>query len=306
MYHTKLDRYFVLLTEDSSSAEMPHEILQEINDFTGSQPSTLNLPSANLARTNRDSEQKINAFSSWQQSDSSDPGAEQASINHHPVQEIDELPIWQRRGSLNPGPNQARTNRYPELDINDNPGWRPSDSMNPEDNHARINRNPLQDISDFLGLHPSDSSDVSRARSSSGIPHVACELMQGISGFAGWEPIDCNDLTEADHARMKEQYNVILSNLSSRSSIEAGAMNRAVDVYQDVENDSTFPGNSERERECVRIMYDAIFDMQHCEDNEGMQKSWRKVMKDEAKMERLAWEMMVSFYQNVRIINERF
>lgn len=306
MYHTKLDRYFVLLTEDSSSAEMPHEILQEINDFTGCQPSTSNLPSADLARTNRDSERKINAFSSWQQSDSLDSGAEQASINHHPLQEIDEFPIWQRGGSLHPGPDQTSTNRYPELDINDNPGWRPSDSINPEDNNARINRNPLQDISDFLGLHPSDSLDVSRARSSSGIPRVARELMQGISGFAGWEPIDCNDLTEADHARMKEQYNVILSNLSSRSSIEAGAMNRAVDVIHDFENDITFPGNSERERECVRIMYDAIFDMQHCEDNEGMQKSWRKVMKDEAKMERLAWEMMVSFYQDVRIINGRF
>lgn len=306
MYHTELDIYFVLLTEDSSSAEMPHEILQEINDFTDCQPSTSNLPSADLARTNRDSERKINAFSSWQQSDSLDSGAEQASINHHPLQEIDEFPIWQGGGSLHPGPDQTSTNRYPELDINDNPGWRPSDSINPENNDARINRNPLQDISDFLGLHPSDSLDVSRARSSSGIPRVARELMQGISGFAGWEPIDCNDLTEADHARMKEQYNVILSNLSSRSSIEAGAMNRAIDVTHDFGNDITFPGNSERERECVRIMYDAIFDMQHCEDNEGMQKSWRKVMKDEAKMERLAWEMMVSFYQDVRIINGRF
>lgn len=305
MYHTKVDRYFVLLTEDSTSAEMPDEILQEINDFTGCQPSTSTLPRGNFARTNRDSEKKINAFSSWQQSDS-DSGAERASINHHPVQEIDEFPIWQRRSSLYPGPDQTSASHYPELEIIDNPGWRPSDSMNPEDNHARIDRNPLQDISDFLGLHKSDSLEVSRARSSSGNPLVARELMESISGFAGWQPIDCNDLTEADHARMKEQYNVILSNLSSRSSIEAGAINRAVDVIQDVENDITFPSNSERERECVRIMYDAIFDMQQCEDNEGMQKSWRKVMKDEAKMERLAWEMMVSFYQDVRIINDRF
>lgn len=306
MYHNELHRYFVSLIEDSSSAERPHQILQDINDFTGWQPSKLNLPSAELARTNRDSAHKIEDFSSWQQSDSLDPGGEHASINHHPAQEIDELPGWQRRDSLDPGSDQASTNRYPELEINDNPGWRPSDSLNPDDDRARINRNPLQDISDFLGLHPSYSLDVSGRHSSSGIPRVARELMRGISGFAGWEPIDCNDLTEADHERMKDQYNVLLSNLCSRSSREAGAMNRAVDVTQDVENDSTFPDNSEREREYVRIMYDAILDMQHCEDNEGMQKSWRKVMKDEAKVERLAWEMMVSLCQNTRTFNERF
>lgn len=304
MNHDEIGRYFVLLIEDSSRAEMPHEILPDISDFTGWQRSTLNLPSANLARTKRDTEAKINDFSSWQHSVSSDLGAEHPNINRHPVQEIDELPGWQRRDSLDSVSDQSSTNRYPKLDINDNPGWQPSASLNPEADRARINRNPLQDISDFLGLR--DALDVSGTRSSSGIPGVAHELMQGISGFGGWEPIDCIDLTEADQARMKEQYNVIFSNLSSKSSREAGAMNRAVDVTHDVENDITFPDNSEREREYVRIMYDAVLDMQHCEDNEGMQKSWRKVMKDEAKMERLAWEMMVSFYQNVRILNERF
>lgn len=296
MYHTKLDRDFVLLIGDSSSADMPHEILPNISDITGWQPSTLNLPSADLARTNRDPEQKNDDFPSWQESNSLDLGAEDASVKQYPVQDIDELPRWQPRDSLDLGSNQANTNRYPEVGVNDDPGWRPSDSLNPEEDHARINHNPLQDISDFLGLLPSDSLDISGTGSSSEIPGIAHELMQGISGIAGWEPLDCNDLTEADHARMKEQYNAILSNLSSRSSREAGAMNRDVDVTQDVEDDTTFPSNSERERECVRIMYDAILDVQHCEDNEGMQKSWRIVMKDEAKIERLAWEMMVSFY----------
>ncbi len=296
MYHTKLDRDFVWLIEDSSSADMSHEILPNINNVTGWQPSTLNLPSTDLARTNRDPEQKNDDFPSWQESNSLDSGAEDASVKHYPVQDIDELPRWQPRDSLDLRSNQASTNRYPEVSINDDAGWRPSDSLNPEEDHTRINHNPLQDISDFLGLLPCDSLDISETRSSSEIPRIAHELVQGISGVAEWEPLDCNDLTEADHARMKEQYNAILSNLSSRSSREAGAMNRAVDVTQDVEDDTTFPGNSERERECVRIMYDAILDVQHCEDNEGMQKSWGIVMKDEAKIERLAWEMMVSFY----------
>lgn len=289
----------MLLIGDSSSAEMPHEILPNINDVNGWQPSTLNLPSADLARTNRDLEQKNDDFPRWQESSSFD-------VKHYPVQEIEELPRWQPRDSLDLGYDQASTNPYPEVGINDDPGWRPSDSLSPEDDHARINRNPLQDISDFLGLLPRDSLDTSGTRNSFGIPRIAHELIQGISGIVGWEPLDCNDLTAADHARMKEQYNVILSNLSSRSSMEAGAMNRAVDVTQDFEDDTTFPDNSEREREYVKIMYDAILDVQHCEDNEGMQKSWRIVMKDEAKIERLAWEMMVSFYKNVHFFSERF
>lgn len=289
MYHTKLDRDFVLLIEDSSSAEMPHEILSNINDVNGWQQSTFNLQNADLARTNCDLEQKNDEFSSWQESNSLD-------VKHYPMQEIDELPRWQPRDSLDLGSDQASTNQYPEVGINDDHGWRPSDSLNPEDDHAGINHNPLQDISDFLGLLPSDTLDISKTRASSGIPRIAHELMQGINGIAGWEPLDCNGLTEADHARMKEQYNDILSSLSCRSSKEAGAMNRAVDVTQDFEDDTTFPSDAEREREYVKIMYDAILDVQHCEDNEGMQKSWRIVMKDEAKIERLAWEMMVSFY----------
>lgn len=296
MYHNKLDRDFGLLIEDSSSADMPHEILPNINDVTGWQPSTLNLPRTDLARTNRDPEQKNDDFSSWQESNSLDSEAEDASVKHYPVQEIDKLPRWHSRDSLDLEPNQASTNRYPELDINDNPGWRPSDSLNSEEDHARINHNPLEDISDFLGLLPSDTLVISGNRSSSETPRIAHELMQGVSSMGGWEPLDCSGLTKADHARMKEQYNAVLSNLSSRSSREAGAMNRAVDVTQDVEDDTTFPGNSEHEQEYVKIMYDAILDVQHCEDNEGMQKSWRIVMKDEAKIERLAWEMMVSFY----------
>lgn len=283
---------------------MPNEILPNINDVTGWQPSTLNLSSTDLVRTNRDPEQKNDLFPSWQESNSLDAGAEDESVKHYPVQDIDELPRWQPRDSLDLEPNQASTSRYPEVSINDDPGWRPSGSLNLEEDHARINHNPLQDISDFLGLLPSDSLDISGNRSSSETPRIAHELMQGISG--AWEPLDCSDLTEADHARMKEQYHAILSNLSSRSSREAGAMNRAVDVTQDIEDDTTFPGNPERERECVRIMYNAILDVQHCEDNEGMQKSWRIVMKDETKIERLAWEMMVSFYWNVRIFRERF
>lgn len=294
MYRTKPDREFVLLIGDSSSAELPHEILPNINDLTGWQPSTLNLPSADLARINRDPEQKIDDLPSWQESNSLDSETEDASVKQYPMQEIDELPRWRPRNSLDRGSNQAGTNRYPEVGINDDPGWRPSGSLNPEDDRARINHNPLQDISDFLGLLPSDSLDISVTRRSSGIPRIAHELIQGSSGIAGWEPLDCNDLTEADHARMEEQYNFILSNLSSRSSREAGAMNRAVDITQNAEDDATFPGNSEREREYVRIMYDAILDVQHCEDNEGMQKSWKTVMKDETKIERLAWEMMVS------------
>lgn len=282
--YSKLDRDFVLLIEDSSSADMPHEILPNINDVTGWQPSTLNLPRADLARTSSDPEQKNDDFSSWQESNSLDPGAEDASVKH-----------WQR-DSLDLGPNQASTDRYPEVGINDDPGWRQSDSLSPEEDHATINHNPLEDNSDFLGLLPSDGLVISGNRSSSETPRIVHELMQGVSSIGGWEPLDCSDLTEADHARMKEQYNAILSTLSSRSSREAGAMNRAVDVTQDVEDDTTFPNNSERERECVRIMYDAILDVQHCEDNEGMQKSWRILMKDEAKIERLAWEMMVSFY----------
>lgn len=296
MYHTKLDRDFVLLIEDSSSAEMPHGILPNINDVTGWQPSTLNLRSADLARTNGDPEQKNDDFPNWQENNSLDPGAEDASVKHYSVQDIDELPRWQPRGSLDLGSNQASTNRYPEVGINYDPGWRLPDSLNLEEDHARINYNPLQDISEFLGLLPSDSLEISGTLSSSRIPRIAHEFIQGISGITGWEQLDCNDLTEADHARMKEQYNSILSSLSSRSSRQAGAMNRTVDVTQDVEDDSTFPGNSEREQDYVRIMYDAILDVQHCEDNEGMQKSWRVVMKNEAKIERLAWEMMVSFY----------
>lgn len=296
MSHTKIDRVFVLLIEDSISAEMPHESLQDINDFTGWQQKTLNLPSADLARRNRESEQKINDFSSWQQRHSLDPGAEHARINHYPVREIYDLPGWQKRYSLDIESDQTSTNHYPELENNDNPGWQLSDSLNLEGDHARIGRSPLQDVNDFLGLHSSGSLEVAGTRSSSAIPRVAREFLKGIRGVAGWKPIDCKGLKEADHARMKEQYNAILSNLSSRSYREAGAMNRAVGVTQDVEDDITFPENSEREREYVRIMYDAILDMQHCEDNEGMQKSWRRVMKDEVKMERLAWEMMVSFY----------
>lgn len=284
----------MLLIEDSSSADMPHEILPNINDVTGWQPGTLNLPRADLARTNRNPEQKNDDFSSWLESNSLDPEAEDAGVKHYPVQEIDKLPRWQPRDSLDLEPNQASTNRYPEVGSNDDPGWRPSDSLNPEEDHARINHNPLTDISDFLGLIPSDTLVISGNGCSSETPRIAHELMQSVSSIGGWEPLDCSDLTESDHARMKEQYNAVLSNLSSRSSREAGAMNRAVDVTQDVEDDITFPGNSEREQECVRIMYDAILDVQHCEDNEGMQKSWRIVMKDEAKIERLAWEMMVS------------
>lgn len=295
MYHGNLDSDFLLLIGDSSSADMPHEILPNINNVTGWQPSALNLPSTDLARTNRDPDQKNDDFSSWQESNSLDPGAEDESVRHYSVQDIDEPPRWQPRDSLDLEPNGASTGMYPEVEINEDPGWRPSGSLNSGEDHARINHNPLQDISDFLGLLPSNSLDISGIRSSSETSRIDHEPMQSISGIGGWEPLDCSDLTEADHARMREQYHAILSNLSSRSSREAGAMNRAVDVTQDVEEDSTFPANSERERECVRMMYDAILDVQHCEDNEGMQKSWRIVMKDEAKIEKLAWEMMVSF-----------
>lgn len=270
---------------------MPHEILQDIDDS----PSTLN---ADLARTKRDLEQKNKDLPSLKQSNSLDLGGDRPSRKHHSMQEIDDLPRWQRHDSLDLGSDNASTNQYPELDINEKRGW--SDSLNPDDDRARINRSPLQDHSDFLNVHPVYALDLSGLRRSSGIPRVARGLMQGIGGFASWEPIDCNDLTKADQARMKEQYNFITSNLSSRSSREAGAMNRGVEVTQEIGNDSTFPDNPERERQYVRRMYDAILDMQHCEDNEGMQKSWRKVMKDEGKVERLAWEMMVCFYQNAR------
>lgn len=82
--------------------------------------------------------------------------------------------------------------------------------------------------------------------------------------------------------------------LSFESFREARSMNRVMDTLMP-EEDHTFPLTPGKELEYVQRMYDAMLDMDMAEDNAGMQKTWKSMLNDDVKIERTAWEIMVSY-----------
>ena len=58
--------------------------------------------------------------------------------------------------------------------------------------------------------------------------------------------------------------------------------------------DHTFPQSREAECEYVERMLDAMVDMSVAEDNAGMKRTWESMMRDLDKVEKAAWEILVS------------
>lgn len=58
--------------------------------------------------------------------------------------------------------------------------------------------------------------------------------------------------------------------------------------------DHTFPQSREAECEYVERMLDAMIDMSVAEDNAGMKRTWESMMRDLDKVEKAAWEILVS------------
>lgn len=60
-------------------------------------------------------------------------------------------------------------------------------------------------------------------------------------------------------------------------------------------HDHTFPRTADYECHYVERIMEAMLDMSVAEDNDGMKRTWETMMRDKDKVEKAAWEMIVSF-----------
>ena len=61
-------------------------------------------------------------------------------------------------------------------------------------------------------------------------------------------------------------------------------------------NDITAPTNDSEDCHYVDLLMEAMLDMSAAEDNDGMKRTWQTMMRDQDKVEKAAWEILVSLF----------
>lgn len=87
---------------------------------------------------------------------------------------------------------------------------------------------------------------------------------------------------EARHSRLKY------------SSLKDARKEKITSTHNAV-HDPTFPMTDAHDCHYVDMLMAAMLDMSKAEDNDGMKRTWEAMMRDKEKVEKAAWEMVVSF-----------